>query len=69
MEPSWATPTITAAQHLVAHLTGHDHAVLGADRGYTRTHQIVVDATALGGGAGAINRLACVSVSVQFCGV
>ncbi|MEU1178650.1 DegT/DnrJ/EryC1/StrS family aminotransferase [Streptomyces sp. NPDC005820] len=66
-EPSWAAPTITAAQHLADQLAGHGYALLGADRGYTRTHQIVVDATALGGGGHAVARLAAHGIHAGTC--
>ncbi|MFB7325570.1 DegT/DnrJ/EryC1/StrS family aminotransferase [Streptomyces sp. NPDC056190] len=66
-KPSWAALTITAAQHLAAHLAGHGYAVLAADRGYTRTHQVVIDATALGGGVGAITRLAVHGIYAGTC--
>ncbi|MDX3644271.1 hypothetical protein [Streptomyces sp. MB09-02B] len=66
-QPSWAAPTITAAQHLGAHLSDHGYAVLGADRGHTRTHQIVVDATALGGGGAAVARLAAHGIYAGTC--
>ncbi|MEU6012251.1 DegT/DnrJ/EryC1/StrS family aminotransferase [Streptomyces sp. NPDC047453] len=66
-KPSWAAPTITAAQHLAAHLASQRYAVLGADRGYTRTHQVVIDATALGGGVGAVDRLAAHGIYAGTC--
>ncbi|MET8979480.1 DegT/DnrJ/EryC1/StrS family aminotransferase [Streptomyces sp. NPDC004539] len=65
--PAWAAATITAAQHLAAHLAGHGHTLVGAGRGYTRTHQVVIDATALGGGTGAVARLAAHGVHTGTC--
>ncbi|WP_327320497.1 DegT/DnrJ/EryC1/StrS family aminotransferase [Streptomyces sp. NBC_01235] len=66
-QPSWAAPTITAAQHLASHLAGHGYTILGADRGYTRTHQVVIDATAVGGGGGSVARLAAHGIYAGTC--
>ncbi|MEU1513300.1 DegT/DnrJ/EryC1/StrS family aminotransferase [Streptomyces sp. NPDC005811] len=66
-QPSWAAPTITAAQHLGAHLAEHGYHILAADRGYTRTHQVVVDASGLGGGGPAVARLAAHGIYAGTC--
>ncbi|MBG0851392.1 DegT/DnrJ/EryC1/StrS family aminotransferase [Streptomyces spinoverrucosus] len=66
-QPSWAGPTITTAQRLGHHLAAHGYAVLGAHRGYTRTHQVVLDATALGGGTPAVGRLAAHGIYAGTC--
>jgi glycine hydroxymethyltransferase len=66
-QPPWAGPAVAAARHLAACLAGHGHAVLGAGRGHTRTHQVVVDATALGGGGRAVARLAAHGIHTGTC--
>ncbi|WP_211305241.1 glycine hydroxymethyltransferase, partial [Crossiella equi] len=55
--PAWAKPTAAFAAELAARLAATGLPVLGADRGHTRTHQVVVDVTAFGGGPAVVRRL------------
>lgn len=48
-------------------LAGHGCTLLGADRGHTRTHQLVIDATELGGGGHAVARLAAHGIHAGTC--
>lgn len=66
-EPAWAAPTLTAARQLAQYLEQLGCAILGADRGHTRTHQVVVDAGGLGGGAAAVVRLAARGIHAGAC--
>lgn len=66
-QPSWAAATITAAQRLGFHLAAYGHQVLGAEGGYTRTHQVVVDTTPIGSAAAAVARLAAHGIHTGAC--
>jgi glycine hydroxymethyltransferase len=46
--PEWAAATIACAAGLATHLHARGHAVVGADRGFTRSHQAVIDVTSRG---------------------
>jgi glycine hydroxymethyltransferase len=55
--PAWAAPTIDYAAELAAHLNALGLVVVGRRLGYTRTHQVVIDAQPLGGALAAVRRL------------
>lgn len=55
--PPWAAATIEYAAELAAHLNALGLIVVGRRLGYTRSHQVVVDAQPLGGGPAAVRRL------------
>lgn len=55
--PAWAVATVEAARAIGEHLAERGVGVLGRDRGYTRTHQVVLDARGHGGGPAAAAHL------------
>jgi glycine hydroxymethyltransferase len=55
--PAWAFQTVALAQAVAAGLSALGLPVLGARRGFTQTHQVVVDVSRLGGGVQAVRRL------------
>jgi glycine hydroxymethyltransferase len=56
-KPPWATATVEYAAELAGHLNSLGLVVIGRGRGYTRSHQLVIDASRLGGGPAAVRRL------------
>ena len=65
--PAWAELTITAAQELAAQLSALGQVVIGRRRGYTTTHQVVVDVSRHGGGPAVTTRLAQDGIYVGAC--
>lgn len=65
--PAWAKRTIELAVALGERLHAHGLTLLGADRGITATHQVVVDAAPWGGGARAMRALEAGGVFVGAC--
>ncbi len=65
--PAWAESTIVTAQELAARLSSLGQVVLGRHRGYTQTHQVVVDVSEYGGGAEVMGRLEQAGVYAGTC--
>lgn len=65
--PAWAELTIIAAQELAARLSGLGQIVPGRRRGFTQTHQVVVDVSDHGGGAEVMARLERVGIHAGTC--
>ncbi|GCE37915.1 Serine hydroxymethyltransferase [Rhodococcus wratislaviensis] len=55
--PGWATTTIDYARELAVQLDSLGLVVVGRHLGYTQSHQVVIDASLLGGGVAAVQRL------------
>jgi glycine hydroxymethyltransferase len=66
-EPAWAEPTVACATLLAERLHDLGLPVLGRELGFTRTHQVVLDASRLGGGRAAMRRLARAGVHAGSC--
>lgn len=56
-KPAWAAATVEYAAELAGHLNSLGLVVIGRGRGYTRSHQLVIDASRIGGGPAAVRRL------------
>lgn len=65
--PPWAAQTVALAQAVARRLADLGHKVLGGERGYTRTHQVVVDVTKHGGGQYVVRKLERVGVYAGAC--
>jgi glycine hydroxymethyltransferase len=65
--PPWAFQTVALAQAVAAGLHALGLPVLGAHRGYTQTHQVVVDVTGHGGGVRAVRQLERVGIYAGAC--
>lgn len=66
-QPAWAAPTIDTAVEFATQLRARGLDVVGEDRGYTRSHQLVIDAGRLGGAWAAIRRLEAVGIFAGHC--
>ncbi|WP_202552363.1 hypothetical protein [Streptomyces sp. SID8352] len=67
--PAWAVPTVECAVELAARLHALGLPVIGQHRGFTQTHQVVIDAHGLGGARAAVRRLASSGVHAGTCRV
>lgn len=67
--PPWAAQTVALAQAVGRALDGLGLNVLGSNLGYTRTHQVVVDATEHGGGQNVVRKLERVGLYTGACRV
>jgi len=65
--PAWAAPSVELAASLARGLADRGVAVLGGDRGYTCSHQVVVDTGRSGGGAIACATLEAHRVLASAC--
>ncbi|BAH50593.1 DegT/DnrJ/EryC1/StrS family aminotransferase [Rhodococcus opacus] len=65
--PAWAAATIEYAGELAANLNAHGLIVVGRRLGYTRSHQIVIDAQRLGGAPVAVRRLEAAGIYTGAC--
>lgn len=65
--PPWAFQTVALAQAVAAGLHALGLPVLGASRGYTQTHQAVVDVSEFGGGVQAVRRLERAGIYAGAC--
>lgn len=65
--PAWAEPTVALAKAVGQHLEELGLTVLGSNRGFTETHQVVVDATRHGGGQEVVRRLERVGLYAGAC--
>ncbi|MGW5146839.1 glycine hydroxymethyltransferase [Rhodococcus koreensis] len=65
--PPWAAATIEYAGELAANLNARGLVVVGRRLGYTRSHQVVIDAQGLGGGPAAVRRLEADGIYTGAC--
>jgi glycine hydroxymethyltransferase len=65
--PPWAAVTIEYAGELAANLNAHGLVVVGRRLGYTRSHQVVIDAQGIGGGPAAVRRLEADGIYTGAC--
>src|SRR5690606_19114632 len=65
--PAWARLTIDLARELGRQLHALGHEVLGAYRGGTETHQLVLDVERLGGGETVMRTLERSGIAVGAC--
>lgn len=65
--PPWAAQTVELAQEVGRNLHELGLKVLGSHRGYTQTHQVVVDATEHGGGQTVVRQLERVGLYTGAC--
>lgn len=66
-KPGWAGPMIECAREFGARLHAAGLTVVGASLGYTRSHQVVVDADHLDGASAAVRRLENAGLYVGTC--
>lgn len=66
-QPAWATRTIELAVAVAERCAARGLAVQGAARGFTETHQVVVDVTEFGGGTAAMRALETAGIYVGAC--
>jgi glycine hydroxymethyltransferase len=65
--PPWAFQTVALAQDVAARLDELGLPIVGATKGYTRTHQVVVDVAAQGGGEQMVRKLERVGIYAGAC--
>lgn len=65
--PAWAGPMIECAREFGARLHAGGLTVVGASRGYTRSHQVVVKADRIGGACAAVRRLEDAGLFASTC--
>lgn len=65
--PAWAMTTVDLAVEIARSLQTLGHNVQGESRGFTATHQVVVDVADFGGGAAVMRRLEAQDVQVGAC--
>lgn len=65
--PPWAQTTVALAQHVAGRLDAAGMAVVGRDRGYTTTHQVVIDVRRHGGGLPVMRQLEELGIQVGSC--
>lgn len=66
-QPAWALRTIELAVAVAERFAARGFAVQGAEHGFTRTHQVVVDVSEFGGGIAAMRTLEAAGVYVGAC--
>ncbi|SJN09957.1 Serine hydroxymethyltransferase [Leucobacter sp. 7(1)] len=66
-QPAWAQRTVELAVAIAERFAARGLRVQGADRGYTMSHQVVVDVSEFGGGVSAMRALEAAGVFVGAC--
>jgi glycine hydroxymethyltransferase len=66
-EPAWAEATVACAVRLAERLHDVGLPVVGRERGFTHSHQVVLDASRLGGGRCSMRRLATMGLHAGSC--